>query len=168
MFRHRYHILVMSKDNGRPFGLVRVRKGQPPTAGMDYYTPDKGWQHLKWPSAIKLTGPRRSTQPISVWRVRGAKRSVARREKNFEYHYYVVVTDRRPKDDPYALIRRWVPETGPGRDQEFTPKLDWEHTLILDDIGRDKLDGESERITEEEAQRYVELFTRRYQERGAQ
>lgn len=164
MFRHRYHIFP---DNGRPFGLIRMRKGQPPTAGVDFYTPGQGWHHEK-PLLIRVTGPRRIARPISPWRVLSCKRQLIRRLKNAEYHYYVVVTDRRPKDDPYALIRRWVPAWGPGRDEEFSPKLAWEHSLVLDDISRDKLDGESERITEEDARRYVELLTRRYQERGDQ
>ena len=160
MFRYRYHVLAA--DNG-PFGLMRVRKGEPAATGTEHYTPGTGWERRQSP--INVTGPGSTARPIPVWQVRRYRRRMDRRAaKNLVCRYYVVVTDYRPKDSPYALVREWVPETGPSRDEYFSPQLTWERTMILDDLSRDRLNGTAEPIAKAELKRYVALFTRRYQD----
>jgi len=83
------------------------------------------------------------------------------------YRYFAIVDLNYGLDNPYALAREW--DTGPGRTAEefFSPRLVWEPADLIDRARNGRDNNDASPITERDAQRYVELLTRRFQQAQA-
>ena len=81
-----------------------------------------------------------------------------------QYDYYLIVSEHFPRDNPYALIRVRRGEPVVTGEESFSPAIGWKRNNMLYRINAGGMDREAEPLTAAEAERYVELLTRRHQE----
>ncbi|MFI9384639.1 hypothetical protein [Kutzneria sp. NPDC052558] len=165
--RYRYYVVVtdrLTRDN--PFAVVRQWD-----SGEEFFTHHLRWERTDLLSRIAGGQLPARAEPITK---QEAKRHVAMYTERFQHtpaavepppgwRYYVIVSDTQPRDDPFALVRA----RGRHEEEFFSPRLVWERNDILERISRGSMDRDEVPITEQEAEHYQELLTRRFRRQQA-
>jgi hypothetical protein len=161
MFGYRYFVLVTEGfPRESPYGLIRVRKGEPVSAGVEHFTPGTGWERSPRVTSDLV---RNGAVPISPRAVKHYERLLAERGEGADgtvYQYYLVSPDGFPAKRPVALIRKRDTGFTSIGEERFTKELRWEDSDMLDRIESGREYDEAKEITEEEARAYIERVTR--------
>jgi hypothetical protein len=76
--------------------------------------------------------------------------------------YYAVVDELSSREHPAGLFRRTYTEAGGLRDEAFTRNLIWKNSSTLVSAERGDLENDFIEITEDEANRLMELLRARW------
>jgi len=71
------------------------------------------------------------------------------------YTYYAIIRGGEPKEDPFAVVREWVDDTGHSWAEVYTRDLRWEATSRLTAIRAGRSDDDTEVITEDVVERFI-------------
>lgn len=161
MFGYRYYVLVSNGfSRESPYALIRVRRGQPGSAGVESFTPGVGWERS---SRVSLDLVESGAVAISGSEVERYQRLLAEREEESRrkgYTYYFVSANGFPTERPVWLVRKQDTGWTASGEERFTKDLRWEESDMLYRIESGREYDEAKEITAEEAQAYIERVTR--------
>jgi hypothetical protein len=166
VFQYRYYVLVtdgFSRES--PYALVRARRAEPPTALVDFFTPDSGW---KQSSRFTLEILGAGAVPISGLEVKRYERVLAQRLADVEakgYQYYFIIDSGDSMEHPGAVIRKQDTGFELTGEETFTTDLEWVRSDKLYRISSGREYYDAVPVSEEQAMAHVAWMTKVVEER---